>query len=488
MASEFPALPRSYYEEAVAAGRARAEAPGRGGAARPPRGARRKRGAGVEGEAAPAPRQPLPLCFPLPSSIPLPHNAVVRHLLHRHEPPALALPIPLLGTAGDLFAVGKPPGLPVHAAGGYRKNTVVGVLEAADRAAAARGGDGGGSGSGRAHPTSPPRPVHRLDKPVSGVLLLARSAAAADAASAAIARREVAKTYVARVCGVFPGGLEEARGGGRWGGEYALPAALLAPHLSPADPFGDATDASAFTLDLALGWNPASHTATLSPGGPRLEAEVAGARHQAAWAAPGGAKPAATSFARLGVAPDGATSIVSCRPLTGRSHQIRAHLAALGHPIANDATYGGPYPGPERPRLPAHGGAAAPGGGTAGAEGHGGGGAACFDDGSDAGVAGALAALAQCEWTGAPASVGGGGGEAGAPAAAATVPQPPTSAPPSAASALAACPFCPSLARPWRSCELLPLWLHAAQYVGPGWAFACPVPRWGEGGWVPEGT
>ena len=484
MASEFPAMPPAYYEEAVSSGRARAAAAGRGGAARPPRADRKRGSAGGDG-AGPPPhphrQQPLPLFTPLDPAAPLPHNACVRHLLHRHEPPALALRVPLLGSSGDLFAVGKPPGLPVHAAGGYRKNTVVGVLEAADR----RAGAGGASSS-----YAPPRPVHRLDKPVSGVLVLARTAAAADAAAAAIARREVVKTYVARVVGAFPGSLGEALGGRGARGDLSLPPDARQAHLSPAeggglDGFGlpagaspPAPSSSSFTLDLALGWDPATHTATLHRDGPRLAAEVAGARHQAAGGGRGAPKPAATAFTLLAGAPDGATSLVACRPLTGRSHQIRIHLAALGHPIANDATYGGPFPGPERPRLPAHGGAPAPTGGiAAGSDGP------CVDDGSDAGVAAALAALTQCEWVG---SVPGAGGEAteAAPAAPAS-PRPAPPPAPSAASALAACPFCPALARPWRPAELLPLWLHAARYVGPGWAFECPLPRWGESGWVP---
>ena len=35
------------------------------------------------------------------------------------------------------------------------------------------------------------------------------------------------------------------------------------------------------------------------------------------------------------------TALVACAPLTGRTHQIRAHLKHLGHPIANDVRYGG---------------------------------------------------------------------------------------------------------------------------------------------------
>ena len=70
------------------------------------------------------------------TNISLADNAIIRHLLHRHEPPALDLgPVRVLGYSAShgLWAVGKPPGMPVHAAGGYRKNTVCGVLEAAAR-------------------------------------------------------------------------------------------------------------------------------------------------------------------------------------------------------------------------------------------------------------------------------------------------------------------------------------------------------------------
>lgn len=51
-------------------------------------------------------------------------------------------------------------------------------------------------------------------------------------------------------------------------------------------------------------------------------------------------KAARTGFAFMGHAPDG-TSLLQCCPATGRTHQIRLHLAALGHPIANDLLYAG---------------------------------------------------------------------------------------------------------------------------------------------------
>ena len=37
----------------------------------------------------------------------------------------------------------------------------------------------------------------------------------------------------------------------------------------------------------------------------------------------------------------GGAVLVEARPTTGRTHQIRVHLAAIGHPIMGDATYGG---------------------------------------------------------------------------------------------------------------------------------------------------
>ena len=64
----------------------------------------------------------------------------------------------------------------------------------------------------------------------------------------------------------------------------------------------------------------------------------------------GGGKPASTIFTLI--RRGRSTSLVQCEPITGRSHQIRAHLAALGHPIANDRTYLGDLPaavGPDEP-------------------------------------------------------------------------------------------------------------------------------------------
>jgi 23S rRNA pseudouridine1911/1915/1917 synthase len=45
---------------------------------------------------------------------------------------------------------------------------------------------------------------------------------------------------------------------------------------------------------------------------------------------------------------------LECRLETGRTHQIRVHLAAIGHPVVGDGTYGGNRPGLEPPRPMLH--------------------------------------------------------------------------------------------------------------------------------------
>jgi 23S rRNA pseudouridine1911/1915/1917 synthase len=59
-------------------------------------------------------------------------------------------------------------------------------------------------------------------------------------------------------------------------------------------------------------------------------------------AASRGGKPSLTRYLRLGVSrtPGDAVSLLACELVTGRMHQIRAHLAAAGWPIVGDPTYG----------------------------------------------------------------------------------------------------------------------------------------------------
>lgn len=139
-----------------------------------------------------------------------------------------------------------------------------------------------------------PRLIHRLDKDTSGVLLLARTREAAQKLTAAIRHKETRKIYWALVAGVptpYLGeiryGLVKAAGHGKHGeGEK-----MIAIHPREIDYTDGAKRA---------------HT---------LYATLYRVASRAAW--------------------------VAMEPITGRTHQLRAHMAEIGHPIIGDGKYGG---------------------------------------------------------------------------------------------------------------------------------------------------
>jgi 23S rRNA pseudouridine1911/1915/1917 synthase len=146
----------------------------------------------------------------------------------------------------------------------------------------------------------PARPgiVHRLDKGTSGLMLVARSPAAYDRLVAALGAREVDRRYLAIVHGV------------------------------PATARG--------TVDAPIGRS---------------------RRQPTRMAVATGGRDARTSYeVRERFEQPVPAALVECRLETGRTHQIRVHLAAIGHPVVGDDTYGprGAAPPAPRPMLHAY--------------------------------------------------------------------------------------------------------------------------------------
>ena len=127
--------------------------------------------------------------------------------------------------------------------------------------------------------------VHRLDKDTSGLMVTARTRACMDALVAMISERSVHREYLA---------ISQRP----WRGEAAR------------------------EVDMAVGRDPRN----------RLRMAVVDLARQSG-------KPAQTSFECLATNDQGC--LVHCRLHTGRTHQIRVHMAAIGLPLLGDGLYGG---------------------------------------------------------------------------------------------------------------------------------------------------
>lgn len=126
--------------------------------------------------------------------------------------------------------------------------------------------------------------VHRLDRGTSGLMLLARTPESHSKLQRAIERREVERTYLALVSG------------------------------SPRTKSG--------RIDAPIGRSPRERH--------RMAVDGAGARE------------AVTHFEVLETIGD--CSLLQVKLETGRTHQVRVHMKAIGTPIVGDTTYGGPDP------------------------------------------------------------------------------------------------------------------------------------------------
>lgn len=130
--------------------------------------------------------------------------------------------------------------------------------------------------------------VHRLDMSTSGLMLMARGKAAQSILSRSFAERRVTKRYEALVEGVVP---------------------------ETAAAWND------IDLPIALDW-------------PNRPLRIVPAQ---------GGKPSHTRW-RVAGRPTPSTTRLELEPVTGRSHQLRVHLQAIGHPIVGDPLYGSDGP------------------------------------------------------------------------------------------------------------------------------------------------
>jgi len=186
-------------------------------------------------------------------------------LQYRADPlpePEVETRCPTLHEDESLLAVNKSGNIPVHPAGRYFRNCLLHLL----------------SPRGAKEPHL--RVVHRLDRETSGVVVFAKSAAAARSLGRQFEERTVRKSYLAVVWGTLTGERD---------------------------------------VDLPLGYRPSAAIA------------------KAVGIVPGG-RPARTRLRPL-ASRDGVT-LVEAIPLTGRLHQIRVHLQASGFPILGDRLYG----------------------------------------------------------------------------------------------------------------------------------------------------
>jgi len=212
------------------------------------------------------------------------------------KPAAEAIPLDVVYEDADIIVIDKPKNLVVHPAAGNRTGTLVNAL-------IAHCGDSLSGIGGERRPGI----VHRLDKDTTGLMVVAKN----DAAHRALAKQfadhgrsgeSFERTYLALV----------------WG--------------APDRPHG--------TIDKPLDRHPKARD--------RMAIRHGGREAVTHWQVLERyyGRPAPSRPAKAGKRPKPAepvASLLACRLETGRTHQIRVHLAAIGHPVMGDEVYGGGF-------------------------------------------------------------------------------------------------------------------------------------------------
>ncbi|MGN6771592.1 MAG: RluA family pseudouridine synthase [Rhizobiaceae bacterium] len=202
------------------------------------------------------------------------------------EPEGEAIPLDILYEDDELIVVNKPAGLVVHPGAGNRTGTLVNALIA--HCGSSLSGIGG---------VRRPGIVHRLDKDTSGALVVAKTDHA---------HRELAAAFADHG---RSGDLERAYQALVWG--------------TPPRPMG--------TIDTWLGRSGRDRTRQAVVNESQPDARHAVTHY--------------TVRERFGEKPDATTlaSLIECRLETGRTHQIRVHMAHIGHPLIGDRDYGAAF-------------------------------------------------------------------------------------------------------------------------------------------------
>ena len=192
------------------------------------------------------------------------------------------IPLDVVYEDEDILVINKPVGMVVHPAPGNERGTLVNAL--LYHCGESLSGVGG---------VRRPGIVHRIDKDTSGLLVVAKNDAAHLSLSEQLKTHTVSRVY----CAVCVGNLKEDRG----------------------------------TLTYSIGRNPTDRK--------KMAAFPAGS-------SAAGVREAVTHYTVLERYPVGGKwgqsfTLVQCELETGRTHQIRVHMAATGHPLLGDPLYGG---------------------------------------------------------------------------------------------------------------------------------------------------